>query len=331
MDKEKGIALRTKVCAAVTAALLLFAILYVSTHTGTKENISRESSLAKEPLTGDEIAAIMETNAPDKASSEPTAQASILDAMVENGKVTGYFEGEGLNVVYKYVPSTFDSEEKFLGGVVDNSGNFVVELNERIDEETAWPFVPRYLIETNGSICEAHHLGNNIFCFDDYGEWRFFNAKTNTVSSIHEKLSSYGPIRADEYYMNENDMEIIYEGFSDGVIAAVGRNAYGNRVILIFDDGTIEHTQLYSKSEYEGQYAGKYHDELFFFDKKFYNKDCECIIDCSEYQIKYDYDNIPMFKNGQCHLQIYRNGKLWDAYIDKLGNFIGEPTEYIDG
>lgn len=36
MDKEKVITLRIKVCAVVTAALLLFAILYVPTHTCTK-------------------------------------------------------------------------------------------------------------------------------------------------------------------------------------------------------------------------------------------------------------------------------------------------------
>lgn len=283
------------------------------------------SILVGRTKTGNKPVATTGKNTPAEMTPEPTTQVSVLDSMVENGEITGYWQGEELNVVYKYIPSTFDTEDKILGGVVDNDGNFTVELSEfnvNLNMENKW------FLDWGTEICDnICHLENDLFIADEYSELRIYNAKTNTATSLSKKTPSngYTPVSADSYYIRTN----IYEGFSDGVIVMVGRNDYGNRIILIFDDGTITPTSLYSEFENNG-ICGKYHEGLFYFDRKFYNIDCECVIDFSEYDIQYELDNVPIFDDGKCHLMISKNGKLWDTYIDTSGKFIGEPTEHIE-
>lgn len=324
--------------------LILSLILMLCVACQSDESVPKKSSKVSEPLSGDEIARREAEESMLEVTPKPTSTA--LDAMIENGEITGYLKGDEMNLVWKYVPSTFDAPAKMLGGVIGNDGKIVVELNE----DNTWLFTSK------NEICEIHHLGNDIFCTynntdgiykkttDEYGGTcieglgcgiNIYNAKTNEVSILWATNCNSGDL-----FFSSKALNNIYEGFSDGVI--VTTEGYTNSITwergiyiqLIFDDGTVKRTPIYKKGDYfyDSHYymVGKYSEGMFFYDRKFYDINGECMIDCSEHAIRCDFENIPMFKDGKCCLQIYKNEKLWDVYIDASGNFISPPVEHVD-
>lgn len=302
----------------ILLALALILLVCAACESGP---ITRPPSEVREALTGNEIAAQQAESTPDPSETpEPTSQVFVPGVMFTNGEISGYCMGEDLCAVYKYVPSTFDSEAKYLGGVIDTDGNFVVELSE---ENAEW-FLKDNFHPLDGISEDIYHMGNNIFAayVSRYNYMTIYDANTNTSHAIRN--------------IGSENAENIFEGFSNGVVAVVRSNKETNDdqdvyIDLIFDDGTVKttSTRWNGLHMFDPFIVGKYSDGLFFFDEKFYDIDFNCAIDCSQYDILYDYDSVPFFEDGKCHLEVRQNGKLWDVYIDLSGNIIGEPTEII--